>query len=485
MNIREAAGQLEQAIRAYGAKMPEGGWRIAPSAQRPVYLIGPPGVGKTAMVAQVAAKLGIGCVAYTMTHHTRQSALGLPLIVRRTLNGEERAVTEYTVSEIVAGVWEKVEAGAATGVLFLDEINCVSESLMPAVLQLLQYKTFGTHALPQGWTIVCAGNPPRYNRYAHTFDPVVMDRLRVIEVEPDLEAWQAYAAERGAHPVVRSYLRLRAGDFYVSDGDRIVTARSWTDLSDMMLAAEAMGDVPGEALFDQYLQVEEVAERFSLYHRLCASVGAWLDEAIAAGAGASLAGLPFDEAVFAALFAAGKLETQSDAAARRRREADGLANFVEGVARQSACSKDSIEALFRESLERLRRARAVKLRAGLLDEAGSLETANRLSVLEALAGELRGLPGDAAARAMRERCDEFEKAAREAESALERDFARCLDFAEAAFGDLNVLLIFLNELRGHEAAGRFAEKRLKARMDALWQRCDPEARAARLENRQD
>jgi len=260
MNIREAALQLERTALAYAARTPEGAYRVPRASQRPVYLVGPPGVGKSAVVAQAAARLGIGYDAYTMTHHTRQSALGLPMIVHRTLNGAERPVTEYTMSEIVAGVWQKAEAGAETGMLFLDEINCVSESLMPAMLQLLQYKTFGTHELPRGWMIVCAGNPPRYNRYARTFDAVVMDRLRVIEVEPELAAWQAFAVERGVHPLVRSYLALRGGDFYVPDGDRnesqlLLSGRHvrgsravrGTDRSDPH-AGRARGDVCGAAV---------------------------------------------------------------------------------------------------------------------------------------------------------------------------------------------------------------------------------------------
>ena len=57
MNIREAADQLERTARAYGARTPGGAYRVPLAAQRPVYLVGPPGVGKTAAVAQVAAKL--------------------------------------------------------------------------------------------------------------------------------------------------------------------------------------------------------------------------------------------------------------------------------------------------------------------------------------------------------------------------------------------------------------------------------------------
>ena len=67
-----------------------------------------------------------------MTHHTRQSALGLPFIVRKTYGGKEYNVSEYTMSEIIASVYDLMEdTGVKEGILFLDEIKCVSETLAP------------------------------------------------------------------------------------------------------------------------------------------------------------------------------------------------------------------------------------------------------------------------------------------------------------------------------------------------------------------
>ena len=86
--------------------------------------MGPPGVGKTAIMEQVASELGIGLVTYSMTHHTRQSALGLPFIVQKTYGGKEYSVSEYTMSEIIASVYDRIENdGVKEGLLFLDEIN--------------------------------------------------------------------------------------------------------------------------------------------------------------------------------------------------------------------------------------------------------------------------------------------------------------------------------------------------------------------------
>ena len=72
----------------------------------------------------------------SITHHTRQSAVGLPFIRERNYGGRTRSVTEYTMSEIIASVYAAMErTGKKNGILFIDEINCVSETLAPTMLQ--------------------------------------------------------------------------------------------------------------------------------------------------------------------------------------------------------------------------------------------------------------------------------------------------------------------------------------------------------------
>ena len=191
MNIAQAKEQICRAMQAYFKKNQYGRFRIPPEAQRPVFLLGPPGIGKTAIMQQVAEELEVCLISYSMTHHTRQSALGLPMIVRKEYDGQEYSISEYTMSEIIASVYEMMEqTGLREGILFLDEVNCVSETLTPVMLQFLQYKTFGRHRLPAGWIVVAAGNPPEYNRSARDFDVVTWDRLKRVDVEPDYAAWK-------------------------------------------------------------------------------------------------------------------------------------------------------------------------------------------------------------------------------------------------------------------------------------------------------
>ena len=198
MNIKEAKQELLQTIQVYTRKDSNGHYLLPSVRQRPILLIGPPGIGKTAIMEQAARECGIGLVAYTITHHTRQSAVGLPVIVKKKFQGKEYSVTEYTMSEIIASVYEYIEqTGKKEGILFIDEINCVSETLAPAMLQFLQNKTFGTHKVPQGWIIVAAGNPPAYNKSVREFDIVTLDRVRKISIQADTDVWLEYAGEKG------------------------------------------------------------------------------------------------------------------------------------------------------------------------------------------------------------------------------------------------------------------------------------------------
>lgn len=258
---------------AYFSKDEFGNYRMPTERQRPVFLLGAPGIGKTAIMEQIAQELDVGFVSYSMTHHTRQSALGLPFIAKKTYDGVEYDVSEYTMSEIIAAVYDAMEAtGRREGILFLDEINCVSETLTPAMLQFLQYKVFGRHRVPDGWIVVTAGNPPEYNRTARDFDIATWDRLKRIDVEPDFAAWRDFAVESGVHPAVLTYLDIERDHFYrvetTVDGKSFVTARGWDDLSAMMQLYEERELAVDELLIGQYVQNAEIAKRFSVYYEL-------------------------------------------------------------------------------------------------------------------------------------------------------------------------------------------------------------------------
>ena len=212
-------------------------------------------------------------MAYTITHHTRQSAVGLPFIEHKMYGGKEYAVTEYTMSEIVASVYDRIEkSGMPEGILFIDEINCVSETLAPTMLQFLQGKAFGNHKIPEGWIIVAAGNPPEYNKSVREFDIVTMDRIRRIDVEPDLPVWKEYAKTAGVHPSILSYLNVRPQNFCqietTVDGKRFVTPRGWEDLSELIWIYEKQERKMDRELVGEYIQFPKIAKDFANYLEL-------------------------------------------------------------------------------------------------------------------------------------------------------------------------------------------------------------------------
>lgn len=273
MTIQDAKEEIKRTVKAYHQRDENGKYKIPVEKQRPLFLMGPPGIGKTAIVEQVAEELKINLISYTITHHTRQSAIGLPFISRKKFGEKEYAVTEYTMSEIVASVYEQIErSGIQEGILFLDEINAVSETLSPTMLQFLQYKTFGMHRVPEGFVIVTAGNPAEFNKSVRDFDIATLDRLRQIDIEEDFQSFKDYAYQSSIHSAILSYLEIKKDRFYFVrqdiEGKRYVTARSWEDLSKMLYAYEELHYPIDKALCMEYLSDPELAEDFSLYYSL-------------------------------------------------------------------------------------------------------------------------------------------------------------------------------------------------------------------------
>ncbi|MBQ8637867.1 MAG: AAA family ATPase [Lachnospiraceae bacterium] len=273
MNIKEVKEEIRRSVEIYLDKNEFGEYNIPYMKQRPIFMVGAPGIGKTAIMEQIASELNLALVSYSMTHHTRQSAIGLPYIEEKTYNGQKVMVSEYTMSEIIASVYDVIErSGVQEGILFLDEINCVSETLAPSMLLFLQYKTFGNRKLPEGWVVVTAGNLPQYNKSVKEFDVATMDRLKCLTIEEDFGVWKAYAYQHGIHAAVISFLEVNPDWFYsirtTVDGTQYVTARGWEDLSRAVQLYEKKQFCVDRNLIQQYVTDVEIARKFGIYYDL-------------------------------------------------------------------------------------------------------------------------------------------------------------------------------------------------------------------------
>lgn len=273
MNILEAKNEIKSAVKIYLEKDENGDYIIPEERQRPVFLIGAPGIGKTAIMSKIADELGIGYIGYTITHHTRQSAIGLPYITQKEYGGKSYSVTEYTMSEIVASVYDAIEKqGKKEGILFIDEINCVSETLAPAMLELLQRKRFGPHKIPDGWILTAAGNPEEYNKSVNELDMVTLDRVKKIVVEPDYDAFKVYAYNSGLHDSIISFLSLHNEFLFKversENGIYFVTPRGWEDLSTAIKEYERLGIKVTEQFVSQYVQYPQASSEYMRFYKI-------------------------------------------------------------------------------------------------------------------------------------------------------------------------------------------------------------------------
>ena len=472
MNIKQAKQQIESAMRAYFSKDEFGGYVIPVEKQRPIFLMGPPGIGKTAIMEQIAQELGVGLVSYSMTHHTRQSALGLPFIEHKTYGGREYAVSEYTMSEIIASVYDTMEAtGLKEGILFLDEINCVSETLAPAMLQFLQYKIFGRHRVPEGWIVVTSGNPPEYNNSVREFDIVTWDRLKRIDVEPDYETWKEYAYQKAVHPAILTYLDIKKDDFYkietTVDGKTFVTARGWSDLSDMIRLYEKNDDRVDEKLVCQYLQNPKIAKDFAIYYDLFNKYRAdyQVDRILDGKAEVTITdrakAAKFDERLSLLGLLLDAIDEKLRGVIREESALGELMAALKAVRLELARPNADANAALQKQIDQRRRELDTGKRAGTLSEDHAFALNRTIVLLDAQRAMLQmeqPSGGMEAFKLLKADFDKQTKALKTAADKAGKQLSNVFRFCEDAFGGGQEMLILVTELTISRYAARFISR---------------------------
>ena len=469
MNIKQAKEHIRNSVRLYLKRDEYGEYRIPVVRQRPIFLLGSPGIGKTAIMEQIAQELGIALVSYSMTHHTRQSALGLPFITHKNYKGVEFDISEYTMSEIIASVYEVMEqSGIEEGILFLDEINCVSETLAPSMLQFLQYKVFGRHKVPDGWVIVTAGNPPEYNKSVREFDVVTMDRMKLVEVEADYATWKEYALRQGIHNAVTTYLDMKKNDFYRVEttvgGKSYVTARGWEDLSATMLLCEEEGLAVDETLVAQYLHNDRIVKEFTAYYELYNKYKKdYKVEEILAGTNSAQVVerariAKFDERLSLLGMLLDRLESEMKENLERSDYLTDLMRLLKII--RTLCEKDAekgVEEQIAEQIQNREKLLASMANAGTLSAEDRRRHRAVIRFLETAARKLRaGSYDEAAAFALiREDFDAEVAGMKEENGRIQARLHNLFAFSEVAFMDGNEVLVLVTELTVNAYSARF------------------------------
>ncbi|MEJ2575849.1 MAG: MoxR family ATPase [Gammaproteobacteria bacterium] len=163
----------------------------------PVMLWGPPGVGKSDMVREIAARHDVPVIDVRLSQMEPSDLRGIPF----------RA--EQKVEWAVPAMLPDAERHGHAGILFLDEITSAPPSVSAAAYQLILDRRLGEYQVPAGWAIFAAGNRQGDRGVTYTMPAPLANRFSHFEVETHLDDWVAWAYAKGVDERVIAFLRFR------------------------------------------------------------------------------------------------------------------------------------------------------------------------------------------------------------------------------------------------------------------------------------
>jgi MoxR-like ATPase len=194
---------------------------------------GPPGIGKSSIVAQTAAAHGLDCIDLRLSQLAPTDLRGLPVA--------ENGVSRWYPPEFLP------REGA--GVLFLDEINLAPPTMQGMAQQLILDRRVGSYTVPEGWFIWAAGN--RHEDRAAVFEmpAPLANRFLHLEIAPDLESFKTFALAHGVHEQVIAFLAFRPALLHKSDPQQPAwpSPRSWVMAGELHRLGLDVGAAVGAA----------------------------------------------------------------------------------------------------------------------------------------------------------------------------------------------------------------------------------------------
>ncbi|MCX7783692.1 MAG: MoxR family ATPase, partial [Meiothermus sp.] len=214
--------------------------------QTATMLWGPPGVGKSSIVAQTARKYGIGFIDVRLSQLAPTDLRGLPV----PLDG----VSRWYPPEFLP--WE------GEGILFLDELNMAPPTMQGMAQQLILDRKVGSYELPEGWFVWAAGNRKEDRAAVFDMPAPLANRFIHLEVTPDLDSFKAYGLQAGIHERILAFLAFRPSLLHQMDAKSPAwpSPRSWEMASHLLKAGLAIVPVVGEAAAAELAAYEQVYE---------------------------------------------------------------------------------------------------------------------------------------------------------------------------------------------------------------------------------
>lgn len=188
---------------------------------RPVFIWGPPGIGKSALVQQFAGDVGMPCVSLLGSQLAPEDLIGVPQI-----SGD----TSYFCPP-------RSIARKEPYVLFLDELNACSHEVQKAFYSLIHERRIGEYYLPEGSVVIGAGNRAQDSAIVKPMSSALLNRMVHIAVRADVRQWLDWAHQNQLHPLVTSYIQERPDHLWSQPPrheEPFSTPRSWHALSDAM-----------------------------------------------------------------------------------------------------------------------------------------------------------------------------------------------------------------------------------------------------------
>lgn len=188
---------------------------------RPVFIWGAPGIGKSSIVEDFAAELGLSCVCLTGSQLAPEDIIGVPQIVDGT--------------SVFCPPRSLVRKEPFC--LFLDELNACSLEVQKAFYSLILERRIGEYHLPEGSIVLAAGNRMQDGAITHPLPSALLNRMFHVELQPSARIWLSWASAHGIHPDVYGYLCARPDHLWSpppkTEGP-FSTPRSWHMLSDAL-----------------------------------------------------------------------------------------------------------------------------------------------------------------------------------------------------------------------------------------------------------
>lgn len=185
----------------------------------PVMLWGPPGVGKSQIVAQIARRHDVALVDVRLSQMEPSDLRGIPFRVDRFVEWAPPALLPDAARH------------GESGILFLDEITSAPPSVSAAAYQLILDRRLGEYRVPDGWAIFAAGNRQGDRGVTYTMPAPLANRFTHYEAEAHLEDWIAWAYAQAIDARIIAFLRFRPELLFEFDPARNPIAfpspRSW------------------------------------------------------------------------------------------------------------------------------------------------------------------------------------------------------------------------------------------------------------------